>query len=92
MSNQMNKCESRREFLKGGLRKIALSCLVIIAGLLGWRALFKGNSTSACINNPCKDCLKLSACKELRAIDFRKNQDLAKQINVSSEKGMKNGE
>lgn len=66
------KTKSRREFLKDGLRAALFGCFAFTGLLLGWKGYSRsGRELSCLVNLPCRDCSKLSDCRESKAINAR---------------------
>lgn len=76
MKKKLNtkKIESRRAFLKCGLRALLFSGIISICGFLGWRRIRSEEDEYLCtINLPCKDCFKFPDCTEPNAVKLKQN-------------------
>ena len=70
---EANKMGSRREFIKGGLRTVALSGLAFAGLSLGRRGISRSGEESSCaMDLPCNICSKLPGCREIKAVDFKR--------------------
>ena len=62
--------ENRREFLRNGLRAVALGSLVFGGLSLGWRGFSGTAKESSCsIDLPCRSCPKLLECRKPEAVN-----------------------
>ncbi|MFC1557955.1 hypothetical protein ACFL40_01230 [candidate division KSB1 bacterium] len=74
MKINTEKSESRREFLKSGLRTLIFSGIISICGFLGWRRIRSAEDEYSCtINLPCKDCSKYADCTDPNAVKLKQN-------------------
>ena len=68
------KSESRRKFLKSGLRTLLLGGIVYVSVFLGWREIRSAEDENLCtIKLPCRDCLKYSDCTYPKAVELKQN-------------------
>jgi hypothetical protein len=71
--SDLKRTKNRREFLKDGLRAAVLGGIVFTGLFLGWKGNSSSEEESSClIDLPCRNCLKLTGCKESRAAKTRK--------------------
>jgi len=79
MKNDYERNESRRGFLKGGLRALLLGVIVFVSGFLGWRNIFSAEETRSCtIESPCKNCPEYRGCKDPKALEFKQEKAFRK--------------
>ena len=63
MKMNPGKNESRREFLKSGMRTLLLGGIITVSGFLGWRKIHSTENGDICAYKlPCKDCSKYTDC------------------------------
>ena len=73
MKTNPEKNESRRKFLKNGLRTLLLGGIIYICGLLGWREIRSAEDESLCtIKLPCRDCSIYTGCTYPYAVKLKK--------------------
>lgn len=78
MNKNPEKSESRRAFLKSGLRTLFLGGIVFVSGLLGWREIRAAEDENLCaIYSPCRDCSKFTDCIDPKAVESK--QDIPSQ-------------
>ena len=59
----------RRDFLKAGVRAVALGALALTGTVLGLRTAARGTAAGACaLELPCRRCRLLRDCSEPRAV------------------------
>ena len=76
--------ETRREFLKGGLRAVLFSSFIFTSAFLGLRKYTNKDCISLCtINLPCNSCSKLKNCEEPKAIHSKQEQGSLKPESFS---------
>ena len=78
MKKNPEKSESRREFVKSGLRTLFLGGIVFVSGLLGWREIRSAEDENLCaIYLPCRDCSEFTDCIDPKAVESK--QDIPSQ-------------
>ncbi len=66
MDNQA--APGRRDFLKTGLRAIALGVIAAVAAFLGLRGVRAGKDAGVCVLDlPCRNCPAFNGCADIRA-------------------------
>ena len=81
--------ESRREFLKSGVRMFLFGGFAVVGTYLGLRSDSKRDQFSSCfINLPCRKCNKLTDCKEPRAVDLKRRENRSAQKSSSEKDGV----
>lgn len=66
------RVNSRRDFIKDGLRAALLGGLVFSGLFLGWRGRGNSGITESCaLDLPCRNCSKISRCDKSRALQER---------------------
>ncbi len=79
MIHDLQKMESRREFLKDGIRTVLFGGFVFASGMLGWRKISNADQTSSLVNLPCGDCSILPVCFLPKATDFKREKHRSSQ-------------
>ena len=70
---EANKTGSRREFIEGALRTVALSGLAFTGLSLGWRGISRSGQDSSCpIDLPCRICSRLPGCRQAKAKETKR--------------------
>ena len=61
------KNESRREFLRSGMRALLLGGIITVSGFLGWRKIHSAENGDICAYKlPCRKCSKYTDCTYLK--------------------------
>ena len=79
MNDNPEKSESKRDFLKSGLRALLGGGIVFISGMLGWREISYSEDEKLCvIVLPCRNCKKLTECTDPKAAVSK--QDISSEL------------
>lgn len=84
----LQKTESRREFLKDGVRTALFGSLILIGASLGWRKISNTGQSSSLVNLPCGDCSILPVCFLPKATDFKRTKRHSSQYSSPRKKGV----